>query len=176
MQRSIVCMQLHLLDTRSEIQLNTNFMSAIQLAERRQGNSAFKAGDYLAALHHYRRALAVVDFVEGQNPWDQEEVQQNKLSTLNNLAAAHLGLKQWKQAAEFCSKALEIAPDNVTAILRRAKAEIAWFDLDAAEADLAAVQRLDPFNDLLAELHQRIKQQRLLGTRKDRQICRNIFR
>jgi len=65
----------------------------LQLQERRAGNSAYQQQDYTAALNHYQRALAVVNFVVGQTPHDQAEVEHNKASVLLNMAAAHMALK-----------------------------------------------------------------------------------
>lgn len=68
-------------------------VAALQLQERRAGNSAYQQEDYAAALKHYQRALAVVNFVVGQTPHDQAEIQQNKATVLLNMAAAHMALK-----------------------------------------------------------------------------------
>jgi hypothetical protein len=65
----------------------------VQLTERRAGNSAYQQQDFSTALHHYKRALAVVNFVVGQSAHDQAEVDNNKAAVLLNMAAAHMGLK-----------------------------------------------------------------------------------
>lgn len=67
--------------------------SALQLEERRAGNDAYQQGHFSKALHHYTRALAVVNFVVGQSPQDQSEVDHNKATTLLNMAAVHMALK-----------------------------------------------------------------------------------
>jgi hypothetical protein len=46
----------------------------LQLSERRAGNQAYRGGDLHGAQQHYRRALAIVDFVAGASEWDQQEV------------------------------------------------------------------------------------------------------
>jgi hypothetical protein len=80
----------------------------VQLEERRLGNAAYQKQQFGTALHHYQRALAVVNFVVGQSPHDQAEVDHNKATVLLNMAAVHMALKvsckqpevQWAQLAE----------------------------------------------------------------------------
>jgi hypothetical protein len=65
----------------------------VQLEERRLGNAAYQKQQFDTALHHYQRALAVVNFVVGQSPHDQAEVDNNKATVLLNMAAVHMALK-----------------------------------------------------------------------------------
>lgn len=65
----------------------------MQLQERRAGNTAYQQQQFSTALHHYQRALAVVNFVVGQTPHDQAEVDYNKATVLLNMAAVHMALK-----------------------------------------------------------------------------------
>lgn len=65
----------------------------LQLSERYAGNKAYKQRDYTTAMHHYERALAVVNFVVGSNADDQAEVQHNKATVLLNMAAVHMALQ-----------------------------------------------------------------------------------
>lgn len=44
-------------------------------------------------MHRYKRALSVVNFVVGQTPHDQAEVDHNKATVLLNMAAVHMALK-----------------------------------------------------------------------------------
>lgn len=101
----------------------------LQLQERRAGNSAYQQSQFSTALHHYRRALAVVDFVVGQSPHDQAEVEANRAATLLNMAAAHMGLQEWGAAVQCCDDALGVkgAQSSTAACrawLRRAKANL----------------------------------------------------
>lgn len=43
----------------------------MQLTERRKGNEKYKAKDLDAAMHHYERALAIVDYVQGMSATEQ---------------------------------------------------------------------------------------------------------
>jgi hypothetical protein len=61
-----------------------------QLTERHAGNKAYKQQQYAAALQHYQRALAVVNFVVGCSADEQAEVLANKAAVLLNIAAVHM--------------------------------------------------------------------------------------
>jgi hypothetical protein len=43
----------------------------VQLAERRKGNEKYKAQDLDGAIHHYERALSIVDYVRGMSAAEQ---------------------------------------------------------------------------------------------------------
>ncbi len=83
---------------------------SLQLTERRKGNEAYKRGDFRGALRLYHRAAAIVDFVRGLSRADQAEVDVNKVAVHLNIAAAHMALKEYGNAVEQCSKALELEP------------------------------------------------------------------
>lgn len=74
------------------------------------------------ALQHYSRARAIIDYVSGASLADQAELDVNRVAVYLNLAAVRLSLKQYRQASQDCTKALELQPGNVKALLRRAKA------------------------------------------------------
>lgn len=69
------------------------------MEERRAGNTAYQQRQYNTALHHFKRALAVVQFVVGQSPHDQMEVDNNKATVLLNIAAVHMVLQVNDSAA-----------------------------------------------------------------------------
>lgn len=93
-----------------------------QLQERYKGNEQYRAGRLQEALQHYNRAQAIIDYVSGASPADQAEVDVNRVAVYLNLAAVRLSLKQYRQATQDCTKALELQPRNAKALLRRSKA------------------------------------------------------
>ena len=77
--------------------------STPQLAERRAGGAAYRAGDPRRALEHYARARAVVEFVRGASNDDQSEVDRCLARVLWNEAAARMALEEWAAAAAAVS-------------------------------------------------------------------------
>lgn len=57
-------------------------------------------------MHHYGRALAVLDVIEGVSSADQEELDKNRVLVLLNLAAGHVELKEFGAAAKRCTEVL----------------------------------------------------------------------
>lgn len=69
-----------------------------QLSERHTGNKAYKQQQWAAALQHYQRALAVVNFVVGRSADEQAEVTANKAAVLLNIAAVHMAQQVRRRA------------------------------------------------------------------------------
>ena len=59
----------------------------LQLAERREGHQAVRQQDLQKALHHFTRALSIVEFVRGSSPQEQQEVDSNAAAVLLEMAA-----------------------------------------------------------------------------------------
>eukprot|EP00873_Tetraselmis_striata_P045271 jgi/Tetstr1/465535/TSEL_010204.t1 len=94
------------------------------LTERRKGNDAYLEKDFKQAMHHYTRALSIVNLIQGLSSQDQIEVLRNKVAVLSNIAAVHMGKGEYGKTVQLCTEALEIDSNNSRALLRRAKANI----------------------------------------------------
>ncbi|KAI7845680.1 hypothetical protein COHA_000794 [Chlorella ohadii] len=146
-----------------------------QLTERRKGNDAYRNGDYAKALHHYERALSVVELVQGLSRADQAEVDVNRLAVYLNLAAVHMAQKEFGAAVTFCDKALELQPGNPKALLRRCRAHTGRHDYAAAEADLAALRAADPYSIEAAEQAVALERARQVDKRKEAAVFGSMF-
>nr|XP_043622845.1 peptidyl-prolyl cis-trans isomerase FKBP62-like isoform X2 [Erigeron canadensis] len=117
--------------------------------KKEEGNTHFKAGNYLKALERYEKAAK---FIEYDSSFSEEEKKQSKAlkvsCNLNN-AACKLKLKDYKQAEKLCTKVLEIDSQNVKALYRRAQAYMNAADLDLAELDIKKALESDPDNSYL---------------------------
>eukprot|EP00884_Botryococcus_braunii_P009708 jgi/Botrbrau1/18739/Bobra.0386s0062.1 len=115
-----------------------------QLQERYKGNEYYKAGKFQEAMQHYCRAEAIINFVSGASPSDQDEVDVNRFFVYLNIAAACMGLRQYGQAVTYSTKALDLQPQNAKALMRRAKAYMYLHEYANAESDIRRVQSLQP--------------------------------
>lgn len=106
-----------------------------QLGQRRKGNELFKKGDLKGALSHYKQAESIVTSISGTSQADQEEVDQNRATVLLNIAAVHMGLKQYATAADYCSRAISIQPGNVKGLIRRAKCRCFMHEYQVRHSD-----------------------------------------
>eukprot|EP00899_Mesostigma_viride_P004330 jgi/Mesvir1/13899/Mv16025-RA.2 len=116
------------------------------LSLRRAGNEYYQEREFEQAMLLYRKALAVVEFVQGRSPHDQEEIDKNRVTVLLNIAAVELECKNYGHAVEVCAKALELEPENSKGLLRRAKANIRRHEYEDAKKDLALLKKVDPYN------------------------------
>ncbi|KAH9993854.1 hypothetical protein BJV77DRAFT_997204 [Russula vinacea] len=106
---------------------------------KEKGNTAFKSGDYAAAIGHYT-AAALADPSEP--------------TFLLNRAAAYLKLSKNEDAERDCSTVLRLSNNrNVKAFFRRAQARAALEKLGEAHNDLQWALKLEPNNEAVkAEL------------------------
>ncbi|KAF9901304.1 hypothetical protein EC991_006286 [Linnemannia zychae] len=137
-------------------------MSSIQekmntaLANKDQGNEAFKNGDIKKALTQYHMAVFGLSGLDNQMSGmpmmsamqpqagmatdDQKSVIKTNLAVVySNMGACHLKNNNYKRAIEVCDTALKHDPTNVKAKFRRAQAKLAEGNLAGAEADLNAL-------------------------------------
>ncbi|CAK5280717.1 unnamed protein product [Mycena citricolor] len=98
--------------------------------QKEEGNTAFRKGDYVAAVKHYEAAYEI-----------EPELPHYQL----NLAAAHLKLSNWMAAEAACSKALS-QHHSCKGYFRRARARKMLGRHDEAIRDLRAIIKLQPNN------------------------------
>ncbi|KAG2435086.1 hypothetical protein HXX76_007173 [Chlamydomonas incerta] len=127
----------------------------LERAERRRltGNELFKAGQYKEALAKYAMALSYLDedfmFQLAGHYLDKAE-DVKKLVHLN-MAATQLKTGDWNTAIYNCGQVLNMDPDNVKALFRRAKAHKALSRTEEARVDLEKAIKLEPNNREVAE-------------------------
>lgn len=99
-------------------------LAPLQLTERRQGNQRYQCKDFEAARKHYEGAKSIVDMIQGSGATEQQEIDNNRVTILLNLAALHLATKENRKAVQCCSEALQLEPNSKKALLRRGKANM----------------------------------------------------
>jgi len=124
------------------------------------GNQAFSRGDFTAAIENYSKAIFSVDKANLKN---DSPISETLATVLSNRAACHLRICQIasnsEQSARACVKdctdALEIRPQTLKALYRRAQAHMILKDAAPAVRDLSLLIHLDPKNaDAMALLRQ----------------------
>lgn len=102
-----------------------------EAVERERGNDEFKAGNFNAAVKLYTKCLGmkVRNFV-----------------AFSNRAMAYLKLKEFLKAEADCTCALNINPEHVKSLSRRATARNALGKHRAAVADLIVAEGIEPSN------------------------------
>ncbi|CAH1258632.1 TTC1 [Branchiostoma lanceolatum] len=98
-----------------------------------QGNEHFKKGDFTTAMQTYTQALVLCPLC----------YEQDRAIMYSNRAACRVKMEENEMAVEDCSKALELQPDYVRALLRRAQTYEVLEKLDEALTDYQRVVELD---------------------------------
>ncbi|WIA11452.1 hypothetical protein OEZ85_011569 [Tetradesmus obliquus] len=150
------------------------------LSERHTGNKAYKQQQWAAALQHYQRALAVVNFVVGRSADEQAEVTANKAAVLLNIAAVHMAQQEWGAAVACCDEALACQAGEEAALkawLRRSKANLGRHEYEAALQDLEKAQQLEPWHEDIPDLRTAVLHaQRAAAASTDKQLAAKMLR
>ncbi|KAL1753894.1 hypothetical protein FB107DRAFT_276295 [Schizophyllum commune] len=111
-------------------------MASKAQAAKEKGNTAFKSGDYVAAVGHYTEAI----LADKHDP-----------TFFLNRAAAYLKLGKLEDAERDCTSTLAIDPQNVKALFRRGQARQGIGKLEDAIQDLKAALKREPNNDAVKQ-------------------------
>ncbi|CAI5984870.1 unnamed protein product [Closterium sp. NIES-65] len=98
-----------------------------------RGNEEYKRGDYNAALESYSNALAAAPGAE------HAEAKESRAIYHANRAMCHLQLKDYDACVTESTAAIDLKPDYVKAIMRRAQA---WEKLDKLEEALGDYKKV----------------------------------
>ncbi|KAK9130939.1 hypothetical protein Sjap_011426 [Stephania japonica] len=142
---------------------------------KEEGNTYFKSGKYRRASLRYDMAVKYVEF---ESTFDEEQKNLGKFykvsCNLNN-AACKLKIKDYKEAANLCSKVLKLEPSNVKALFRRAQAYMENLDLDLAALDLKKANEIDPSNGDVTQQLQRLQNMQSYYDKKESKLYVNMI-
>ncbi|KAJ6829756.1 putative tetratricopeptide repeat protein 1 [Iris pallida] len=125
-------------DALTQDQLNERALNQANDAKA-DGNRLFGAGQYNDALLQYELALQIASEVPSS-----EEV---RSMCHANRAVCFLKLGRYDDAIRECSKALELNPSYVKALLRRGEAQEKLERYEEAIGDMKRIIEIDPSND-----------------------------
>ncbi|CAL5229198.1 g12480 [Coccomyxa viridis] len=121
---------------------------ALKQAEtlKQEGNKLYADDDLEPAVAKYEEALRIAP----------EGAKKQRAVYYANLAACHLKTKHFEDAVQDSTAALELEPEYVKALLRRAAAYEELDDLEHALADNTKIKELDPDNASASKSVQRL--------------------
>lgn len=100
-----------------------------EAAERERGNDEFKSGNFNNAVKQYTKCLGM---------------KVKNYIAFSNRAMAYLKLKEYIKAEADCTCAIDINPEHVKSLTRRATARNALGKHRSAIADLLAAEKIEP--------------------------------
>ncbi|KAL0316567.1 UNVERIFIED_CONTAM: Tetratricopeptide repeat protein 1 [Sesamum calycinum] len=104
-----------------------------------EGNSFFKAGQYEEALTKYEFAINIAP--------DGPSSSEVRSMCHANRAACFFKMGKYEETAKECTKALELNPTYIKALLRRGEAREKLEQYEESIADMTKILELDPSND-----------------------------
>ena len=117
------------------------------------GNSLFKGKAVEMSFRKYNRAMKYLILIQDSLPEECEESMKEYYTLRSqcyiNIAACQLQCKNFKHAAENCTKALTLDPVNIKALYRRALAYKQLGDVEECLTDLERACELDPANSAI---------------------------
>ncbi|EDQ90188.1 uncharacterized protein MONBRDRAFT_21434 [Monosiga brevicollis MX1] len=143
---------------------------------RTAGNNFFKAGDFARALRRYTKA---VDHLKSDHDFTEElkaEAKQKRVACYSNMAQCALKTKEFTKAREHADAALELDPQNVKALYRRAMALHEMSEWDQAAADCQQIQTLDKDNTSAAALLKKVKAKQHAYNQKQKALFKGLFK
>ena len=130
--------------------LRSNEVLPYVLKRKQQGNEYYKAGELSKAMHEYKSCIKAISFVD--DPIYKEDLRTLAVQLTGNLAAAHLGLNNYRRVIKYCTQVLEADPKNEKALYRRALALKTYPErLEEARKDLGEAIRINPKSKQLRE-------------------------
>jgi len=143
--------------------------------EKEDGNEAFKRGDIITAISHYKEAL---EYFEANEEWPtpyHPKKNAIQLSLHLNLSNSYLKTEQYTEAINQATSALNIEKDNSKAYYRRALANMNFGYLDQCKADLLIAIKLEPNNSEIRREYAKCKKKLLEIKEKEKSTYGNLF-
>lgn len=150
---------------------------------KNKGSEFFKVKNYQGASIHYSKAIKYLAGVDPDTPYEVEIIEEHerdipkvRVQSFLNLAACQLQLGQHGHVVSNCSKVLEVEPNNLKGLYRRAKALLATKDFEAAREDLIRAKEVDPASQAINELMRTLDTQETAHRAKYKDALKEMFR
>merc|ERR1719461_468948 len=138
------------------------------------GNGLFKSQRFKGAIGKYEKSLDWID-VDFSDDELAKKKQELTISVNNNMALIFSKMKDWSTATEHATKALDVEPNNVKALMRRGQAQMQNGNLEEAKRDLKKAQSLDKDNSVIKKLLKVCTAKHKAYVEKQQKLYANMF-
>merc|ERR1719499_1625156 len=138
------------------------------------GNGLFKSQRFKGAITKYEKSLDWID-VDFSDDELAKKKQELTISVNNNMALIFSKKKDWSAATEHATKALDVEPNNVKALMRRGQAQMQNGNLEEAKGDLKKAQSLDKDNSVIKKLLKVCTAKHKAYVEKQQKLYANMF-
>jgi len=149
-------------------------------ANREKGMKAYQDGSYEEAVEAWSMSRGSLKYIIDKNlldskPEELAEVKKNQFIMHLNLAQAFLKQQEWRQAIEYCDRALLHESNNTKALYRKACALSGGDRFTEARVVLEKLKAIDGDNSAAKQLVQELDRKEKLANKTAKQAARRIF-
>lgn len=160
---------------RDKLYLRDNEVLPYVTKRKEQGNEFYKIAQYRKAVHEYKSCTKAIAGI--QDDFYKSDCRAIALALLGNLAAAHLGLGNWRRVIKYTTEVLKYEPKNEKALYRRSQALRHYSErLEDALKDLSEAIRLAPSNKSLRKDYETLQEEVRMKRKIDKLAYGTIFR
>merc|ERR1719195_1614438 len=138
------------------------------------GNGLFKSQRFKGAIKKYEKSLDWIDV-----DFSDDELAKKKMELTitanNNMALICSKMKDWSTATEHATKALDVEPNSVKALMRRGQAQMQNGNLEEAKRDLKRALSLDKDNSVIKKLLKLCTAKHKAYVEKQQKLYANMF-
>jgi len=144
-----------------------------------EGNRLYGEKKYIEATAKYADAIGRLEqLMLREKPHDEEwlALREQKIPLLLNFSQCKLLASEFYPVIEHCTEVLEIDPDNVKALYRRAKAHVGAWNPEEAKSDFGRVAELDSSLEVTCKKElKRVEDMEKVKDKDDQEKLRNLF-
>lgn len=123
------------------------------------GNDFFRRDHLQDAQRKYKKAIRYIKWYnQGEYPSQQKNFLSTFTTVLLNWAAVTLKTKDYKSTVQLCDQVLSVEPNNVKALFRRGRAQVAVNNYEIGLLDYERALGILPHDQYLLEEKARVKQ------------------
>ena len=162
-------------DDHDNRRLPTKRRMEIVQKNKKEANELFADGNYRHAAARYAKALTHCSKLFDLSPAEEDEVREVKLSLHLNASLAYIKLDKPDNALKSAESALELEPDSVKALYRRASVYYQKRKFDDATRDLDRAGKLAPDDKAVAKLRRLVDGQVARQKKKEKAMAKKMF-
>merc|ERR1712079_24560 len=122
----------------------------------------------------YEKALEWIDVDFSDDELSKKKMELT-ISVNNNMSLICSKRKDWSAATEHATKALDVEPNNMKALMRRGQAQLQNGNLEEAKRDLKKALSLDKSNTVIKKLLKVCTAKHMAYVEKQQKLYANMF-
>ncbi|WKY09473.1 hypothetical protein Q1695_002103 [Nippostrongylus brasiliensis] len=144
-------------------------------AAKERGTLFLKQNKLRLAYNKYKRVEDILEYEKSMEPEQKKMRDDLILAAYLNLSLTASKMNENLDCIKYCDKALEISPNNVKALYRKAGARVSMSDFDEAKQIYEKILEIDPENKAAAQQILVVRQMMKEQLERDKKRYKNLF-